>query len=40
LMDRANSSQLAVISDGKLEGIFSRRQVLRFLQLYGGFGTE
>lgn len=40
LMGRANTSQLAVISDGKLEGIFSRGQVLRFLQLYGGLGAE
>jgi Zn-dependent protease len=36
LMSRAKVDELAVVSDGKLEGIFSRAQVLRFLQVYAG----
>ncbi len=36
LMGRENLTELAVVSNGNLEGIFSRSQVLRFLQLYGG----
>jgi len=36
LMGRENLSQLAVVSDGKLQGIFSQTQVLRFLQLHSG----
>lgn len=33
LMSRENVNQLAVIADGKLQGIFSRSQLLRFIQL-------
>jgi Zn-dependent protease/predicted transcriptional regulator len=40
LMARENVSQLAVVSGEKLQGIFSQGQVLRFLQLYSGVGTE
>ncbi len=40
LMARENLSQLAVVSDGKLQGIFSQAQVLRFLQIYSGPGRE
>ena len=40
LMTRENISQLPVVSDGKLEGVFSRGRVLRFLQLYSGLGEE
>ena len=40
LMSRENLYQLAVVSDGKLQGIFSRDQVLRFLQLHSGFAAE
>lgn len=36
LMGRENLAELAVISNGELEGIFSRGQVVRFLQLYAG----
>lgn len=36
LMSRENESQLAVVSDGKLQGVFSQTQVLRFLQLHSG----
>lgn len=34
LMSRENIDQLAVVSNGKLEGIFSPREVARFLQIY------
>jgi Zn-dependent protease/CBS domain-containing protein len=36
LMSREKLSELAVVSDGKLQGIFSQLQVLRFLQLHSG----
>ncbi|HEV2206567.1 MAG TPA: site-2 protease family protein [Candidatus Acidoferrales bacterium] len=36
MMGRENLTELAVVDDGKLEGIFSRGQVLRFLQIYSG----
>lgn len=32
LMARENLNQVPVVSDGKLQGIFSRRQLLRFIQ--------
>lgn len=38
LMGREHAEELAVVSDGKLEGVFSRTQVLRFLQMYPGIG--
>lgn len=34
LMSRENVNQLAVVADGKLQGIFSRSQLLRFIQVY------
>lgn len=40
LMSKANVYQLAVVSDGKLQGMFSRDQILRFLQLHSGLGHE
>ncbi|HYA22986.1 MAG TPA: site-2 protease family protein [Terriglobales bacterium] len=40
LMSKGNWYQLAVVSDGKLEGLFSRDQILRFLQLHSGLGHE
>lgn len=40
LMSKENLYQLAVVSDGKLQGIFSRDQILRFLQLHSGLGHE
>lgn len=40
LMSRENLNQLAVVSDGKLLGIFSRGQILRFLQLHSGMGGD
>jgi CBS domain-containing protein len=40
LMSRENLYQLAVVSDGKLQGMFSRDQVMRFLQLHSGFTAE
>lgn len=36
LMTRENLDQLSVVSDGKLQGIFSRGQLLRFVQVYSG----
>lgn len=36
LMNRDNLTELAVVSDGKLQGIFSQMQALRFLQLHSG----
>jgi len=38
LMSRDNTDSLPVISQGKLQGIFSRAQIMRFLQLNSGFG--
>jgi Zn-dependent protease/predicted transcriptional regulator len=40
LMSRENLNQLAVVSDGKVLGIFSRGQILRFLQLHSGMGED
>lgn len=40
LMSQENLNQMTVVSDGKLQGIFSRDQVLRFLQLHSGLGAE
>jgi Zn-dependent protease len=40
LMGRENLNQLPVVSDGKLEGIFSRGRVVRFLQVYAGLREE
>jgi Zn-dependent protease/CBS domain-containing protein len=40
LMRREGLDQLAVVSNGKLQGIFSRGQVLRFLQIYSGLEPE
>ncbi|MFZ3342866.1 MAG: site-2 protease family protein [Terriglobales bacterium] len=34
LMGRENLSQLAVVSNGQFQGIFSQAQVLRYLQIY------
>jgi len=36
LMARDNLPQLAVLGDGKLQGMFTQNQVLRFLQIYTG----
>ncbi len=40
MMSRENLNQLAVVSDGKLLGIFSRQQILRFLQIHSGMGED
>jgi Zn-dependent protease/CBS domain-containing protein len=40
LMSKGNLYQLAVTSDGKLQGLFSRDQILRFLQLHSGLGHD
>lgn len=40
LMSSENLNQLAVVSDGNLLGIFSRGQILRFLQLHSGMGED
>jgi|SRR5579885_1554676 len=40
LVARENVNQLAVISDGSLQGIFSRAQVLQFLQFHSGIGED
>jgi Zn-dependent protease/predicted transcriptional regulator len=38
LMTREHVSELAVVSNGHFEGIFSRMQVLHFLHVYSGLG--
>lgn len=38
LMSRERVNEVAVVSNGNLEGIFSRAQVLKFLQIYSGIG--
>jgi Zn-dependent protease/predicted transcriptional regulator len=40
LMGRENLNQLAVVVDGQLKGIFSRSQVLRFMQIHAGIGQD
>ncbi len=40
LMARENVNQLAVMSNGNLQGIFSRAQVLQFLQFHSGIGED
>jgi Zn-dependent protease len=40
LMGRENLDQLSVVSNGKLQGIFSRRQLLRFVQVYSASGER
>ena len=40
LMTRENVNELAVVSNGHFEGIFSRLQVLRFLHVYSGLGPS
>lgn len=40
LMARENLNQLAVMSEGELQGIFSRGQILRFLQIHSGIGED
>jgi len=40
LMTREGVDELAVTSNGELEGIFSRAQVMRFLQIYSGVGQS
>lgn len=40
LMARENINQLAVVSNGDLQGIFSRAQVLQFLQFHSGIGQD
>lgn len=37
VLSREGVNELAVVSSGKLEGIFSRNQIARFLQLNSGF---
>jgi Zn-dependent protease len=38
VMTRENVNELAVVSNGHFEGIFSRLQVLRYLHIYSGMG--
>lgn len=38
LMSQEKLNELAVVSNGNLEGIFSRAQVLKYLQIYSGIG--
>ena len=38
LMGQERLNELAVVSNGNLEGIFSRAQVLKYLQIYSGIG--
>jgi Zn-dependent protease/predicted transcriptional regulator len=40
LMARENLNQLAVVADGNLQGIFSRSQILRFMQIHSGMGED
>lgn len=40
LMSHENVNELAVVSNGHFEGIFSRLQVLRFLHVYSGLGPS
>jgi Zn-dependent protease/predicted transcriptional regulator len=40
LMVRENLNQLAVMANGQLQGIFSRAQVLRFVQIHSGMGHD
>lgn len=40
LMSREHVNELAVVSNGHFEGIFSRLQVLRFLHVYSGLGPS
>ena len=40
MMTRDNLNLLAVVSNGQVQGIFSRWQVLRFLQLHSGVGED
>jgi len=40
LMGRQNTNQLAVVSNGRLQGIFSRGQVGRFLHTRSGLSAE
>lgn len=40
LMAREDLNQLVVVSDDKLQGLFSREQVVQFLQLHSGLGSE
>lgn len=40
VMAREKADELAVVANGKLEGVFSRVQVLRFLQVYSGLGES
>ena len=40
LLSRENLGQMPVVSQGKLQGIFSREQVSRFLQIHSGLGAE
>lgn len=39
LMNEKQADELAVVVDGKLQGIFSQAQVLRFLHMYSGMGN-
>ena len=38
LMTSQKAEEVAVLSEGNLQGIFSRAQVMRFLQVYSGGG--
>lgn len=40
LMGRENLNQLAVVSDGQLQGIFSRAQIVHFLQIHSELGEN
>ena len=40
LLNRENLNQLAVVSNGELQGIFSRIQLVRFLQIHSGLGKD
>jgi predicted transcriptional regulator len=40
LMAGNNLNELVVVADGRLQGVFSRGQVARFLQVHSGAGSE
>src|SRR5215469_11143597 len=40
LMSRENVQEMPVIANGKLEGLFSRSQLLRYIQVYAGHRSD
>jgi len=40
MMSREDINQLSVVSNGHVEGVFTRAQLLRFLQLHAELGLR